>query len=126
MKKSKFNRKMTRRQVLKAGMIGGAGMMLPLRFLPAKAFAADACDPDVLDCSRTLSDPALQPKFVELAPNALDPSFLYKDLNPGFSGPAQKPNFSIRVAPTRQQTGLINPRNGRKLNTDLFGTVTIP
>ena len=39
MKKKKFNPKVTRRQVLKAGMVGGAGLMLPLRFLPAKAFA---------------------------------------------------------------------------------------
>ena len=38
MKKKQF--KMTRRQVLKAGLIGGAGLMMPLRFLPAKAFAA--------------------------------------------------------------------------------------
>jgi len=33
-KKDKF--KMTRRQVLKAGMIGSAGLMMPLRFLPAE------------------------------------------------------------------------------------------
>ena len=37
MKKKQF--KMTRRQVLKAGLVGGAGLMMPLRFLPAKAFA---------------------------------------------------------------------------------------
>jgi hypothetical protein len=38
MKKIQF--KMTRRQVLKAGLAGGAGLMLPWRFLPARAFAA--------------------------------------------------------------------------------------
>ena len=38
MKKDSF--KMTRRQILKAGLIGGAGLMLPFRFLPAKVFAA--------------------------------------------------------------------------------------
>jgi hypothetical protein len=40
--KNKGKFKMTRRQVLKAGMIGGAGLMMPLRFLPAKAFADPA------------------------------------------------------------------------------------
>jgi FtsP/CotA-like multicopper oxidase with cupredoxin domain len=67
-----------------------------------------------------LSDPALQPKFVELAPNALDPAFLFKDLNEG-GLPAHKPNFSLRVRQTTQSTGLIDPRNGRRLRTDVWG-----
>jgi FtsP/CotA-like multicopper oxidase with cupredoxin domain len=67
-----------------------------------------------------LSDPALQPKFVELAPNALDPGFLFKDLNE-YGGPAQRPNFSLRAAATRQETGLVNPKNGRRLKTNLWG-----
>ena len=50
MKKKPFN--MTRRQVLKAGMIGGAGLMMPLRFLPSKVFAAPAIS------GLDLSDPA--------------------------------------------------------------------
>ena len=62
MKKKKKKLLMTRRQVLKAGMIGGAGLMLPLRFLPAKAFA----DPALSGLG--LSDPALQPKFDESRP----------------------------------------------------------
>ena len=78
MKKKPFS--LTRRQVLKAGLIGGAGMMLPLRFLPRKAFGEPA--------AAGLSDPALQPKFVEFAPNALDPGFLFKDLNEN-GGPVQ-------------------------------------
>ncbi len=53
MKKKQF--KMTRRQVLKAGMIGGAGLMLPLRFLPAKAFASSSSH-------GTLNDPARRGK----------------------------------------------------------------
>jgi spore coat protein A len=67
-----------------------------------------------------LSDPALQPKFLELAPNALDPAFLFKDLSRN-GGPAQQPNFSLRVAETVQQTGLINPQNGRRLKTAVWG-----
>ena len=67
-----------------------------------------------------LSDPALQPKFVNLAPNALDPGFLFKDLNEN-GGPAQRPNFSIRARQTVQETGLIDPRNGRRLKTKIWG-----
>ena len=69
MKKKKF--KMTRRQVLKAGLAGGVGMLLPWKFKLPKAFA-DTQGPG-------LSNPAIQPKFAALVPNALDPSFfLYK------------------------------------------------
>ena len=39
MKKKKFNLNMTRRQVLKAGMIGSAGLMVPWKFNLPKAFA---------------------------------------------------------------------------------------
>jgi len=69
---------------------------------------------------RGLSDPALQPKFEEIAPNALDPGFLYKDLNAD-GKPAQQPNFSIKAAKTVQETGLIDPKNGRRLKTNVFG-----
>jgi FtsP/CotA-like multicopper oxidase with cupredoxin domain len=128
MKKKPF--KMTRRQVLKAGMIGGAGLMLPLRFLPAKAFA-NACQgqacfileddgPPYTRCFNfNLSDPCLQPKFVELAPNALDPSFLFKDLNKN-GGPDDKPNYSLSARDIVQETGLIDSK-GRRLKTKLWG-----
>jgi FtsP/CotA-like multicopper oxidase with cupredoxin domain len=113
MKKKPF--KMTRRQVLKAGLAGGAGMLLPWNFMLPKAHAVA-----LPSSGGFLSDPALQPKFVELAPNALDPAFLFKDLNEN-GGPAQKPNFSLRARQTTQQTGLIDPKNGRKLNTKVWG-----
>jgi spore coat protein A len=108
MKKKPFS--LTRRQVLKAGLIGGAGMMLPLRFLPRQAFGEAA--------AAGLSDPAMQPKFVELAPNALDPGFLFKDFG---DTPSEKPNFRIKASKTKQQTGLIDPNTGKKLTTNLWG-----
>ena len=108
--KQKFDMKLSRRQILKAGLYGGAGLMLPWRFMLARANAATL--------GLNLSDPAIQPKFEELAPNALDPGFLYKD----FGGtPSAKPNFRIKASKTKQQTGLINPSNGKKLTTDLWG-----
>ena len=103
--------KLTRRQVLKAGACACAGAMLPWKFLPAQAWAAAAVP--------GLSDPCLQPKFVEIAPNALDPGFLFKDLNE--RGWARRlPDFSIGVHQVYQQTGLVNSR-GRKLWTRLLG-----
>ena len=107
--------KMTRRQVLKAGLVGGTGLLLPWKFKVSRAYA-EALNSSV----GYLSDPASQPKFVELAPNALDPAFLFKDLNVD-GKPAQKPNFSIRAGETTQETGLINPRNGRRLKTTVWG-----
>lgn len=112
MKKTRRTLLLTRRQALKAGVIAGAGVMLPWRFWSSKAIAA------ALNIG--LSDPALQPKFVELAPNALDPGFLFKDLNDK-GGPVLKPNFSIRAGETIQETGLIDPRNGRRLKTKVWG-----
>ena len=38
--KQRFDMKLSRRQVLKAGLYGGAGLMLPWRFLPAKGFCS--------------------------------------------------------------------------------------
>jgi FtsP/CotA-like multicopper oxidase with cupredoxin domain len=115
------NFKMTRRQILKAGLYGGAGMMLPWRFLPKAQAVALA---------NGLSDPALQPKFVEYAPNALDPAFLYKDLRSVGNAPDLKPNYTIRVRQIVQETGLVDPKNNRRLRTSLYGygneTVTWP
>ena len=114
MKKDKFNPKMTRRQILKAGMIGGAGMMLPLRFLPAKAWAnggGGACT--ILGCTNmSLSDPSMQPKFVEDVPNALDPGFKYK---------AYLPNkYAVGVGAAWHKTGLVKP-DGNPAWTKIYG-----
>jgi spore coat protein A, manganese oxidase len=59
-----------------------------------------------------LSDPALQPKFVELAPNALDPAFMYQKNAQGF--------YDIVIRQTKQQTGLVN-KGGNKLTTTVWG-----
>ena len=113
MKKNKLNPKMTRRQILKAGMIGGAGMMLPLRFLPAKAFAAGACDPAILNCTNlNLSDPAFQPKFTNLVPNALDPGFKYNPYLPG--------RYAVGVGAAWHKSGLVKP-NGSPAWTKIYG-----
>ena len=105
---------LSRRDVLRLGATATAGLFVATRtgWRPVEANA--------LPAAAGLSDPALQPKFVELAPNALDPAFLFKDLHEN-GGPAQQPNFSIRAREAKQQTGLIDPRNGRKLDTKVWG-----
>ena len=111
--------KLTRRDFLKlTGATAGAAALSSVPLLPTAApsrYGAFA-----VPAAAGLSDPALQPKFVALAPNALDPGFLFKDLNAN-GGPVQQPNFSLRVREAVQQTGLVNPKNGRALKTSIWG-----
>ena len=101
-KKGKFN--VTRRQVLKAGMIGGAGLLLPWKFKLPRAFAATL--------GPGLSDPALQPKFAANVPNALDPGFIY---NTG------KGKIKVAVGQTVQKTGLVAPDGVTPVSTPVWG-----
>ncbi len=97
-----------RRQVLKAGLIVGAGMMVPWRFLPVQAFAEPAFD-DI-----RLSDSKLQPKFVEYAPNALHPSFKFSASN------RKKGKYKIIIDQGVQWTGLVDS-NGFRVPTAVWG-----
>jgi spore coat protein A len=82
--------------------VGGAAAALPL----AKLANADAL-------ARGLSDPARQPKFRALAPNALDPSFMYE--------PAPNTNeYTVNISMGLHSAGLVN-RWGRPLRTPIFG-----
>ena len=58
-----------------------------------------------------LSDPATQPKFINLVPNAADPSFAHR---------GNKNRYNIEVGPGVQQTGLVDSF-GTPLNTPVFG-----
>jgi hypothetical protein len=100
-------------------MIGGAGLMLPLRFLPAKAFAngaVGACD--ILGCDINLNDPALVKKFVLPVPDALDPSFKYAPVGMGGT-----PLYRVGVGTSAQVWGLKDTGGGRtdRLSTNIFG-----
>ncbi|MEZ4776748.1 MAG: multicopper oxidase domain-containing protein [Bacteroidia bacterium] len=66
---------MKRRHFLKIGSAAGIGLSLPLSFTPTQLFA------DLL--KRQTLDPAFQAmfKFQNLAPNALDPGFIYQPLS---------------------------------------------
>ena len=60
-----------------------------------------------------LSDPALQPKFTEPVPNALDPGFKYR--------PYLRDRYLVGVGAAWHQTGLINPEWSRSLSTKIYG-----
>jgi FtsP/CotA-like multicopper oxidase with cupredoxin domain len=98
--------KLTRRDFAKVSALAGAGVMTPAWARRALAAALPASVP--------LSDPALQPKFVNLVPDALAPGFIYR--------PNKKTGeYSVTVAKAKQATGLINPATGRALKTDVWG-----
>ncbi|MGD8404151.1 MAG: multicopper oxidase domain-containing protein [Anaerolineales bacterium] len=62
-----------------------------------------------------LSDPALQPKFANLAPNALDPGFKFM-VNPS------KGWYDVTISETKNHyTGLINTNSGKPLKTTVWG-----
>jgi len=79
----------------------GAALMVP--FAPKSAKGA-ALHPK-------LSDPSLQPKFVNLAPNALDPGYKF---TPGPGG-----EYTVGIGPMSQMTGLLN--KGTPVPTPLWG-----
>ena len=96
----------TRREFLKYA--GGAAAYLALARKMAPLQRAWA-----IEARAGLSDPALQPKFVNVAPNALDPGFIYKQGPDGI--------YQVSVKQSDQYTGLVSPRNGRPLKTRIFG-----
>ena len=59
-----------------------------------------------------MGDPSLQPKFVNLVPNAADPSFSFK---------GKKNRYNVDIGATIQQTGLVDPVTGVALSTPIFG-----
>jgi spore coat protein A len=111
--------RLVRRDVLRLGALGVAGVALP-GFAVRGARPAVAATPSSSALAAGLMDPTTQPMFVEHAPNALDPGFLFKDL--GDRGrPVRAPNFRVAVRETTQETGLVDPRSGRRLRTRIWG-----
>jgi spore coat protein A len=99
---------MDRRKFIKATTLAGGAMMVPWTAGIEKVYGA------ALDSSiGFLSDPALQPKFVEQAPNALDPGFIYQ--------PHKRTGiYHVDMAQTVQHTGLLKA-NGKRASTTVWG-----
>ena len=95
----------SRRKFIQGSAAAGAGVYV----LSQIGFASEAL---AAPLRSQLSDPAVQPKFVNHVPNALDPGFRY----------AAAPNgeYTVGVGPTVQYTGLVN-KGGNPVPTSLFG-----
>jgi len=102
----------SRRQFLKVGAATGAGLLVPwsasrkgsLRLGVQRAFAATQ--------GPGLSDPAFQPKFAQLVPNALNPAFIYD---------TSKGSIKVAVGQAIQETGLVAPDGVTPVPTTVWG-----
>jgi spore coat protein A len=91
----------SRRQFFKLTAATGVGLAVGPKMLGAsRAFAAPLIP--------GLSDPAIQPKFVNPVPNALDPGFIYT-------------GNTIGVGEVKQMTGLVAPNGVTPLTTKIWG-----
>jgi hypothetical protein len=99
----------SRREFLKIGGASAAFYALARNRLLRKAFAAPL--------AMGLSDPALQPKFAEYVPNALDPGFIFEPLSAG----PRAGDFNVYIRQSVQQTGLVSANSGKKLDTKIWG-----
>jgi spore coat protein A, manganese oxidase len=95
---------MKRRDFIKNAGLAGAGLVLLPSGLKRLGLNAAPAIPG-------LSDPALQPKFVNLVPDAMAPAFKFK---------GNKGKYRVGMAPTIQKTGLIDA-NGVLLDTPVWG-----
>ena len=95
---------MKRREFLKLSAAAGAGAALSSKLSFAKWILA-------APAAAGLSDPAMQPKFVNTVPNALDPGFIF-----------QSPNnkYKIAIEQLTQMTGLVGP-DGTPVPTTVWG-----
>jgi FtsP/CotA-like multicopper oxidase with cupredoxin domain len=116
-RKDKLN--LSRRDFIKSGAFALAGLALPGRrdILNVTARSFTARNPAVRELLAVpaavgLSDPALQPKFVKVVPDALDPNFK-------FTSPNGK--FKVAVGPSVQMTGLVGTDGITALPTPVWG-----
>jgi spore coat protein A len=94
---------MKRREFSKIMAAAGASTLLPWHKLRATPAALG------------LSDPAIQPKFVNLVPDALAPGFKYEVRNPN------KAKFKVAMGQTVQMTGLVGPDGVTPVPTTVWG-----
>lgn len=109
---------MDRREFLKLAA-AGAGALLVSRFgFNSLAFGAPIIS--------GLSDPSLQPKFVNLVPDAMAPDFKFTTVWSGNRYDRRKriqpkDKFRVGVGPSVQQTGLVGPDGVTPVPTPVFG-----
>jgi FtsP/CotA-like multicopper oxidase with cupredoxin domain len=96
----------SRREFLKLSAVLGASAYVTTSRLGSlsRAFAATQ--------GAGLSDPAMQPKFANAVPNALDPSFIFD---------AKKGKITVDVQQAVQWTGLVGPDGNTPVPTTIWG-----
>ena len=97
--------KMDRRKFIKMGGATAAAAYASGRLSLLRALAAPA--------AAGLSDPALQPKFVNPVPDALAPPFIFRPRGRGRT-------YEVSIGPSVQQTGLVDAL-GAPLSTPVWG-----
>ncbi len=93
------------------GLSAGAGLVGSGHVLPGLTGVRAPAAGVYVPAAAGLSDPALQPKFVNSVPNAADPVFSYK---------GKKDKYNVEIAPALQFTGLVNGA-GTAVGTPIFG-----
>ncbi len=94
----------TRRKFIQLGAMAGAGILLPW---PAKFLRAQ------VPTGPSLSNPFLQPKFVNMVPNALHPSFKFKQMG-------GRKNYQVGMYEINHAAGLVDAA-GNPLTTKVWG-----
>ncbi len=93
----------TRRKFLKTSAMAGAAAMMPWGAI-RNAFGAPVIP--------GLSDPFMQPKFMTMVPNALDPGFIYN---------TARGKIKVAVGQAVQYTGLVGPDGMTAVPTTVWG-----
>ena len=104
---------LTRRGFIKmTGLGAGVGLLGPLQMMPHAAGTTVSSAALLATQGPGLSDPAMQPKFTNAVPNALDPGFIYD---------TSKGSIKVGVGQTAQYTGLVAPDGATPVPTTLWG-----
>ena len=93
---------MNRRDFLKISAAAGAATFAVPGFAVRDAQAHTLAARRYVALAPGLSDPALQPKFVELAPNALDPGYVYE---PDVYEPNGDDSYTVAAGQGTTETG---------------------
>ena len=112
---------MDRRQFLQSGLLASTGLVFSGGWKSARALASTdrltsgARSGSLADLAAPgLSDPALQPKFANPAPNALARSFLFRPRG-------GRRSYRVGIHEAVHYTGLIDPATGTPLPTPVWG-----
>ena len=96
----------TRRDFIKMGAAAGAGLYMSTKMGWVRVAGAATQGPG-------LSDPAMQPKFANAVPNALDPGFIYDT--------GKKGKVKVAVGQSSQMTGLVGTDGVTPVPTTIWG-----